>query len=214
MSQTQTTPLELLEEAYETLKEKKLASKHMNLIASDTAKMQKVEKPLLVRCKDYLHYRGMGWDGTNPLSKTPGEKFPDRVTPTMCKLLQIVDDLAAVGKLDMLDVYFDALKAKGVEVTVTNKPVRVSDVDDTWQAVENMSGFQTKICELADEINFGCTAVAEDINFTPKAEFKPVLNLYAKKQESKDVDDMYQDKVTYLNMTETAWNDTYDENLK
>jgi len=213
MSQVQTTPSELLEEAYETLKEKKMASKHMNMIASDTAKMQKIEKPILVRVKDYYHYRGAGWEGKDPLSRVQDEKFPDRVTPTMRKLLQIVDDLAAVGQLDMLDVYFDALKAKGIEITVSNKDVRVSDVDETWQAVENMSGFQSKICQLADEINFGCTQVAEDINFTPKQEFKGVLNLYAKKEEAKDVDDMYQDKVTGLQMTETAWNNVYDENL-
>jgi len=211
----QTTPLELLEESYETLKEKRLASKHMNLVASDTAKMQKIEKPILIRCKDYLHYRGAGYAAGDILGeKDPQEKFPDRVVPTFKKLLQIVDDLYAIGKEDMLDIYLDALKAKGIELKITGKQCRVNDVDETWQAVENMSGFQTTICELADEINFGATQVAEDINFTPKTEFKGVLNFYAKKVEEKEIDDKYQDTVTHLTMTETAYTDVYDENLK
>jgi len=208
-----TTPIELLETTYEILKEKKVATKHMNLVASDTAKMQKIEKPVLIRCKDYLHYRGAGWEGNDPLTRHPDEKFPDRVTPTMRKFLQIIDDLYAVGKQDMLDVYFDALKNHGVEIKVLNRQPRVNDVDETWAAVENMSSFQTTICELADEINFGATQIAEDINFTPKKEFKGALSLYEKKVDEKDCDDMYQDKVTDLSMTEQAWNNIYDENL-
>jgi len=212
MSQT-TTPAELLEESAEILREKKTNSKHMNMIGADMAKMQKIEKPIMIRCKDYAYYRGSGWVGNDPLSRDPDEKFPDRVTPTFRKLLQIVDDLAAIGKLDMLDVYFDALKAKGVEITVSNKDVRVNDVDETWQAIENMKGYQKTICDLADELNFGCSQVSEDINFTPKSEFKGALNLYVRKEDGKDVDDVYQDKVTNLNMTETAWNSIYDESL-
>jgi len=213
MSANQMTPSELMEEAYEILKDKKAASKQMNLVASDTSKIQKIEKPVLIRCKDYLHYRGAGWIGNDPLTKEEGEKFPDRVTPTMRKFLQIIDDLYAVGKSDLLNVYFDALRNKGIEITVTGKDTRVHDVDETWQAVENMSDFQTTICKLADEINFGCTTISEEINFTPKKEFKPALGLYEKKRDEKDVDDIYQTKITDLNMTENAFNLIYDDNM-
>ena len=210
----QMTPLELLEESYDILKEKKTNSKQMNMVAGDMAKMQKIEKPIMIRCKDYAYYRGSGWEGNDPLTRNPDEKFPDRVTPTMRKLLQIIDDCAAIGKLDLLDVYFDALRNKGVDIKVSNKPCRVHDVDETWQAIENMKGFQKNICELADELNFGCTQIAEDINFTPKQEFKGVLGLYEKKKDERETDDIYQEKVMDLQMTETAWNDVYDENLK
>jgi len=213
MSEKQTTPKELLSEAYGLLTEKKTASKHMNMVAADMAKMQKIEKPVMIRCKDYSYYHKRGWMG-NPLELDPNEKFKDRVSPTFKKLLQIIDDLYATGNPDLLEPYFEAMAAHGIEIKVKNKDVRVNDIDETWAAIDNMKGFQATICELADEINFGCTQVAEDINFSPKAEFKGALNLYAKVTEEKDVDDIYQTKITNLNMTETAYNDIYDDNLK
>jgi hypothetical protein len=214
MSQKTTTASELLDEAYDLLKEKKTNSKHMNIIAADMSKQQKIEKPIMLRVKDYAYYRGRGYNPSNILGdKDPEEKFPDRVTPTFKKLLQIIDDLYAVGKQDMLDIYLDAMKNKGVEIKITNKDVRVSDIDETWQAIENMKGFQKNICELADEINFGCTQIAEDISFTPKEEFKGALGLYEKKRDERDCDDLYQEKVTDLELTQTAWNNIYDENL-
>jgi len=212
MSQKQ-TPADLLETAYDILKEKKMNSKHMGMVAKDTAKSQGIEKPIMIRCKDYSYYRERGWIGNDPLTREPEEKFPDRVTPTFRKLLQIIDDVYAIGRPDLLDVYFAAMEKKGVKITVSGKDCRVNDPGETWAAIENMEGFQKNICELADEINFGCTQVSEDINFTPKGEFKGALNLYEKKKDERECDDLYQDKVTDLQMTETAWNNIYDENL-
>jgi len=207
------TPLELLEDSAEILAEKKLHSKHMGMVAKDTAKAQGIEKPIMIRCKDYAYYRGSGWMDDDPLTKDPDEKFPDRVTPTFKKLLQIIDDLAAIGKLDMLDIYLDAMKQKGVEIKITGKQVRVADVDETWAGIENMKGFQSDICRLADELNFEKSETAEEINFTPKKEFKATLDLFVKKQANKDVDDRFQSKITDLQMTETAWDNVYNENL-
>ena len=218
MSQTQpitsATPAELLEESYTLLKEKKVNSKHLSTIASDMAKMQKIEKPVMIRCKDYVYYRGRGYLPTDILGdKDPQEKFPDRVVPTFKKLLQIIDDLYAIGKPELLDIYLDAMKQRGIEIIVHDKNTRVIDPDETWQAIENMQSYQATICDLADQINFGCTQVAEDINFTPKEEFKKVLSFYEKKTDERDCDDLYQEKVTDLEMTETAYTKIYDESL-
>jgi hypothetical protein len=205
---------ELLEVSYDILKEKRSNTKQMGMIAGDVAKSQKIEKPVMLRCKDYSYYRGRGWLIGNPLELDPQEKFKDRVSPTFKKLLQIIDDLYAIGQEHMLDAYFDAMKANGVEINVTGKTQRVNDKDETWAAIENMSGFQVNICNLADELNFGATEVAENIDFCPKKEFKGVLSLYEKKTDEKDsVDDTYQNKVTELEMTSTAYTNVYDENL-
>jgi hypothetical protein len=209
----QLTESELLQDSNEILEQKKAASKNMNMVAAETAKAQGIEKPILVRCKDYLHYRGRGWLGGDLLEKDPEEKFPDRVAPTFRKLLQIVEDLSAVGRPDFLDIYLDALRAKGIDIKINYADMRVNDPDETWVAVENMSGFQTTICALADEINDVKAVESEDINFTPKNEFKKVLGFYNRKEAGKDVDDFYQDTVTHLEQVETAYNKVYDESL-
>lgn len=214
---TNPTPLELLEVSYDTLKEKKTHQKHQNMMAADMAKMQKIEKPIMKRCSDYLHYRGMGWLDNNPIGeKDPEEKFPDRVSPTFRKLKQIIEDCYAVGNPSLLQVYIDAMQNIGIEIKVdpTRFPTRVSDAAETWTCVEGMSNIQKSICELADELNFTHTQLSEDINFTPKKNYKEALGLFEKKQDQKDCDDLYQDKVTDLEMFETALNNIYDENLK
>jgi hypothetical protein len=213
MSNGQITESKLMEEAHEIFLEKKEASKQMNLVAKETAKAQGIEKPILVRCKDYLHYRGMGWMNNDPLEKDPEEKFPDRVSPTFRKLVQIVEDLTAVGRLDFLDLYLDALRKKGIDIKIDIGDPRVKDIDETWQAIENMSGFQTTICQLADEINDEKAPQAEEINLVPENEFKKLLGFYAKKQAAKDIDEQYQNIVTHLEMTESGYNKTYDDSL-
>jgi hypothetical protein len=205
---------ELMKDSHEIFIEKKEASQQKNLVAKETAKIQGIEKPVLARCSDYLHYRGLGWQNNDPLEKDPEERFPDRVSPVFRKLVQLVKDLDDIGHLDFLDVYLDAVKAKGIEIIIKSNGPRVNDIDETWQAIENMSSFQSIICKCNDEIVDVKAVEAEDINFTPKNEFKKVLTFYDKKQNNKpSVDDQYQDWITHLEMTETAVSKVYDESL-
>jgi hypothetical protein len=206
-------PSELLEESAEILHDKSAASKNMNMIASETAKMQQIEKSIIVRAKDYKYYAGAGWIDNDPLQKNPEEKFPDRVAPTFRKLLQIIDDLRAIGKTDWLDPYVQALSNHGIDLTFSAADCMVNDPDEVEAAIENMCGFQKTICTLADEINDVKALTSEDINFTPKNEFKKVLGFYDRKAKGKDVDDAYSDWVTHLEMVETAVNQVYDESL-
>jgi hypothetical protein len=210
---SQITESKLMEESHELFERKRDASKQMNMVGKETAKAQGIEKPILIRCKDYLHYRGLGWTNNDPLEKDPEEKFPDRVSPPFRKLLQIIDDLAIVGHLDFLDIYLDAMRKHGIDIKISNKDVRVNDIDETWQAIENMSQFQGVICELADEINDEKAPVAEQINLVPENEFKKLLSFYDKKVKEKDLDDQYQNIVTHLEMTEAGYNKVYDESL-
>lgn len=210
-------PSELLDESYDVLKEKKTFQKHQNMVASEMAKMQKIEKPIMKRCSDYLHYRGAGWIDNNPVGeKDPEEKFPDRVSPTFRKLKQIIEDCYAVGNPGILDIYLDAMKNIGIEIKIDidKFPQRVSDSAETWAAVENMSNIQSSICEKADILNFEHNQISEDINFTPKKDYKTALGFYEKKKDQKDLDDAYQSKVTELEMIETAITQIYDESVQ
>jgi len=208
------TPKELMSISYDTLVEKKAASKHMSTIAKDTAKMQKTEPQLLNRVKDYVYYRGRGWLD-NPLELDPQEKFKDRVSPTFKKLVQIIDDVYAVGQEDMLNDYLDYIRnERGIDIQVTGKAQVVKDKDDTWSAVQAMCGYQGTICALADEINFIHTEISEELNFTAKKDFKEALGFYAKVQESKpSVDDINQDKQLQLEMCGTAFNQIFDDSI-
>lgn len=205
---------DLLEKSYDALKERKTAQKHMGMIASDVSKLQNVEKSILMRCKDYVLYKGQGWD-INELEKSEAEvKFTDKIAPVFKKFLQIIEDCYAVGKEDLLDDYFDALRSFGVDVTVTDKSnMVVSDADEVDQAITAMGRFQKTINEVNREINDEHTSLAEELSFTPKKDYKSVLGLYEKKKDEKDVDDMYQQKVTDLNMIEAAYNAVYDDAL-
>jgi hypothetical protein len=202
-----------MEESNDIFERKRDASKQMNLVAKETAKAQGIEKSILKRCSDYLHYRGMGFLNNDPLEKDPEEKFPDRVSPTFRKLKEIIEDLTAVGHLDFLDLYLDAMRKHGIDIKIDMGEVRVKDIDETWQAIENMSGFQGTICELADQLNDEKAPIAEEINFTPKNEFKKVLNFYNKKTSGKDVDDSYQNTIEHLELTESSFNKVYDDSL-
>jgi hypothetical protein len=207
------TESQLLEDSHELYLQKAAANKQKNMVAKETAKAQGIESSVMKRASDYLHYRGMGWMNGDPLEKDPEEKFPDRVAPTFRKLVQMIDDLDSIGRLDFLDVYLDAIRKHGIDIKIDTHGPRVQDIDETWQAVENMSSFQATICKLADEINDEKAPLSEEINFTPENEFGKVLTFFAKKQAGKDLDDTYQQTVTHLEMVETAFNKIYDESL-
>jgi len=209
----QITETELLDDSREILVNKKAASKNMNMVLHETAKMQGIEKPILARMKDYLHYRGMGWIGNNPLEKDPEERFPDRVSPCFRKLLQIINDLRATDCLEWLDPYLDAMKQNGITISITPGTVRINDKTEVEAALQNASDFQTTICQLADEINDIKAVEAEEICLTKQNEFKKLLNFYDKKQNNKDIDDLYQDTVTDFEMRETGYTKVYDETL-
>ena len=209
----QITETELLDDSREILLEKKTASKNMNMILSETAKMQKIEKPILARMKDYLHYKGLGWIGNDPLELNPEEKFKDRVSPTFKKLLQMADDLRATDCLEWLDPYLNAIKIHGIDIRISPTNVRIQDKDEVVAAVQNASDFQGIICNLADEINEVKAVEAEEMNLTKQNEFKKLLNFYDKKQNNKDIDDLYQNTITDFELRETGYTKIYDESL-
>lgn len=171
--------------------------KDMNTIAKECSRQTGIERNTLMKVKDYLHYRGRGW-GEDCLSKSEeSEKFPDRVSPTFRHLVDIVTNSYATGKEDLLNVYLDAVKEKGITISIdVEKFTRPSDdVKQTVaEAIDLMDPIQADICEKNDYMTDVLAVQAEEANLSPKDKYKKIIKLAASKQAGRDVDDKVQDE--------------------
>jgi hypothetical protein len=209
----QVTESEILAEANEIYIQKRQTSHNMNVIAAETAKMQKVQKSLLNRLKDYYLYKGNGWSANDPLHLDKTALTYDHVSPVFIKLFQIIDDLRAVDSLDFLDEYIAALQTKGIKLYIDPGTQVVSDKDDVLSAVNAMGAFQKQINALDDQIKIEKAEEADNINLTAKSEFSKLVAFYNKKEEGKDIDDSYQEIVADYTLRETGYTKVYDNSL-
>ena len=129
------------------------------------------------------------------------EKYPDRVSPTFRHLVDIVTNSYATGKEDLLNVYLDAVKEKGITISIdVSKFTRPSNEakQTVAEAINLMDPLQCDICEKNDYMNDVLAEEAESINLSPKNKYKQIVKLAASKQAGRDVDDKVQDE--YLKM--------------
>ena len=199
----------VVKEAHGLHVEKTEASKTMNQVAAECATRQGLEKPQMIRIKDYNYYRGTGWANGDPIDFVKGTKFPDRVSPCFRRLAQVVSDLQDAGCLDLLDVYFAALEKRGIHVTVDPRPPVAKDPDDVKKTVASMGGYQSVICNNADKI-VDLGEVAEGLAFAPQNKFKELIAIYDRVQAGKDVDDTVQKKVEFCELYENGLNQVND----
>lgn len=192
-----------LDEGIEYHNEKASLWKEMNNIAKLCSKETRIDRNVIMKVKDYLHYRGRGW-GDDCLTKSEeAEKYPDRVSPTFRHLVDIVTNSFATGKEDLLDVYLEAVKAKGITITIDRSQF-AKPSDDTKAKVADalsvMDPIQCQICEKNDYMNDVLAVDAENKNLAPKNKFKQIVRLAASKQAGRDVDDKVQDEYVHMGM--------------
>lgn len=196
----------IIEDSLGDFADKKMYNKNMSSKIKEAASSSKIEPIVLRRCKDYLHYRKLGWVG-GPLELNPKEKFKDRISPTFIKLLTIIDDLMSLGKEELLDVYVDALAAQGIKIDysghVPTNPA--ASPDEAWEAVEYGSQMQGYICTLADKIRDEDAVAAEELGFGPKNEYTKLIQLLDRKKNGNDIDDATQDKLTKLILAQKSY---------
>lgn len=194
---------EVLEKGIKTLEDTTLRRDMMKQTAKDTAEVTGVTVQELMKMKDYIHYRGRGW-GSDALDKpekdedTPREKYPDRVSPTFRNVCQIIEVMYKCGKEDLLEVYLDAAKSRGVLIEVdTNKFERPDDGEKIVisSALEIMDPLQTRICENNDYMNDTLAPAAENQNVTPKNKFKKIVAMKQRIENGKDMSDKIQDEL-------------------
>lgn len=193
--------LTCLDEGIQYHNEKSALWKEMNAIAKECSRQTGIDRNTLMRVKDYLHYRGRGW-GDSCLEKSEeSEKFPDRVSPTFRHLVDIITNSYATGKEDLLNVYLDAIKEKGITISIdVSKFTRPSeDAKQTVAvALNQMDPLQSVICEKNDYMTDVLAEQAEAANLSPKNKYKQIVKLAASKQNGRDVDDKVQNE--YLKM--------------
>jgi hypothetical protein len=209
------TESELMSEANEIFDQKKMTAHHMNVIATETAKMQKVQKSVLNRLKDYYLYQGKGWVVSDPLELDKKAPETDHVSPVFIRLLQIIKDLRAIGDTDFLDPYITALQAKGIKIYIDPGKQEVSDKEETLSSINSMGAFQKQINTLDKQIKEEKAEEAYDINLTAKNEFGKLVAFYNKKLNKGDeaVEDHYHDLIADYELRETGYTKVFDGSL-
>jgi len=204
---------ELLDDSLETLTDKKRFSKTMNAIIKDCAKQNGIEPKVLKAVKNYHHYKGANWSDGNPLQKDSDKKEKDKVAPIFIKLLEIVENLRAVGDSEFLKPYVDALAEKGIKIDIewieTDK-----DLNSIMEVIESASKLQTNVDTLTEELKESKSAESEELNFTPKSQFMGVLGILDKIKEGKEMDDKIQENFTNITMLNNAFTYLQVENDK
>lgn len=182
---------QVLDEADKILTEKQKHWDELNDIVRNTAEGLKLSPQQLKQLKDYHHYRGNGWfynpdtGEFDPLVRSKGSKFPDRVSGPFIKFLEIITNCCESGDIDLLTVYFDALAKHGVTINI-NMPVKQkqNNYDET---IDALCAQQSHICQLADQLNDEYKKKMNEINICGKRTFNTALNSYHRVKAGKDL---------------------------
>ena len=195
---------ELLDDSLETLADKKRFAKTMNSIIKDCAKKNEIDPKVIKAVKNYRHYRGANWVNNNPLEKDKDKKEKDKVAPIFIKLLEVVENLRAIGDKEFLEPYLNAIAEHGIKIDIDFEDTD-KDVDEIMEVIESASKLQTNVDTLAEELKGEKSTTAEELNFTPKSSFCNVLGMLEKINEGKEIDDALQNRFTEITMLNNAY---------
>lgn len=201
--QQEHTQTDCLDEGIRYHNEKSALWKDMNAIAKQCSRQTGIDRNTLMKVKDYLHYRGRGWGDDCLLKSEESEKYPDRVSPTFRHLVDIVTNSYATGKEDLLNVYLDAVRKKGITITIDeSKFTRPTNENKqiVAEAINQMDPIQCDICEKNDYMTDVLAEEAEAANLSPKDKYKKIIKLAAQKQSGRDVDDKVQDEYVKMEL--------------
>lgn len=195
---------ELLDDSLETLADKKRFAKTMNSIIKDCAKKNEIDPKVIKAVKNYRHYRGVNWANNNPLEKDNDKKEKDKVASIFIKLLEVVENLRAIGDKEFLEPYLNAIAEHGIKIDIDFEDTD-KDVDEIMEVIESASKLQTNVDTLAEELKGEKSTTAEELNFTPKSSFCNVLGMLEKINEGKEIDDALQSRFTEITMLNNAY---------
>ena len=195
---------ELLDDSLETLSDKKKFSKTMNTIIKDCAKQNGLEPKVLKAVKNYHHYLGVNWVDNNPLEKDKDKKEKDKVAPIFIKLLEVVENLRAVGDKEFLEPYLTALAEHGIKIDINFEDTD-KNVDEIMEVIDSASKLQTNVDALTEELKEVKSVESEELNFTPKGSFVGILGILDKIKEGKNQNDKIQSNFTNLIMLNNAF---------
>lgn len=196
---------EILQKGLDVTEGKKSASRTMNRIAKSTAIAVGLRKEQLIALKDYQHYHGRGW-GDDAISKSSEKvKFPDRVSPTFRKLVEIVTNLRDADMLDFLAPYLEACEKHGVKITIEINKVERTNKAKLQSVIDKLDDIQSIICDYNNEIVDNLAPQAVEDGFAPKGKFKDLVErAYAltngnKERQLEKIDEQIKTNVHYSN---------------
>ena len=180
---------DLLDDSLETVQDKKQFAKTQKQMLKECAEkngLDKTGKSVLSRIMNYHHYKGVNWDGGDPLKKDGTVKDKDKVAPTFIKLVQIVEDLATIGDKDFLQPYVDALLKRGIKLDIDYGVANTKeDTKTILETLESASKLQVNVDTLTTQLKEEKSAESEELGFAPKSGFLKVLGLYEKIKDDK-----------------------------
>jgi hypothetical protein len=182
--ETKSLESEFFDESLDIFQVKDNATKQMHEIAKSN---ESVDPKLLLRLKDYVHYKGRGWeDEQSPLTLIKC-KFPDRVSKSFIRVLTIIKDCVNTNNSKFLESYLTQLADLGINITIDETKFNVLPQDQVIEIaklVSLMDSKQTIICEHADLLKER-GETAQEIGISPKSGFKTVVSLLYTKQRKK-----------------------------
>ena len=182
--------LEILAEAIDLDIQEKQEYKDMNDLCATASKDLLIDKQTLKRFKDYNYYYGRGWVNGDPLERAKGDdsvEYPDRVSSTMIKFAQIINDCVEVGDVNFLIPYLQALKNKyGITITLDAKQGSDERLKRVDQYIQPMCSNQAKICNIADQIKGPITDKAIESKICSKSRFRSLVRLNSRIQKRKE----------------------------
>lgn len=214
MANMEETAYDVVEESIGSLEDKKRYNKEMNSRLKDAAKESGIAASTLKRVKDYVYYKGKAWVDNDPFNLGK-EKLKDKLSPLFIKLHQAIDDVYAVGQVEILTEYLRKLESFGIKIDLDGfVPSQITSnsaaCDD---AIADAVGYQKSIHALADRINDEDAPKAESLGFGPKKEYNKLISLLADKRDGKDVDDKIQEIQTNLLFAQQSYTDVMNDTI-
>ena len=180
----------IMDEANELLNKKKTHWKELNDIVNNASDQIKLPPNVIKKLKDYHHYYHNGWGydeqgNEDPLIRTKGTKFPDRVSTPFIKFLEVIQNCYLAGDYELLEPYLASLEKHGVSITINLPKCQKNNLyDDT---MNSLCAQQTIICETADKLNEQYKDKFNSHSICGKRTFNTALNSYNRVKSGKDI---------------------------
>ena len=204
----------ILDESYEKLNEKKDYQDDIRRILKSISKESGVSRKEINLYKNFVCYSGKGWVNGDPLILDTQCKHKDRYSALFARLRDMILTLCKVDGTDLLKPYFDALENEGIIIDISKiKSEYISkDSDVIKNTIADILERQEWIDEINDELYEQDSVKAEEEDFGPRGEYLKLLDMYTKKKQGKDIEDLYDSKFSELNKKLKSYSEIFNEN--
>lgn len=161
-----------------------------------TGKMFNVDPKVMKRVKDYMYFYGSDWDGIDPFTVVASDS-KCKIARAFRKVREIILDLSAVGRLDLLDPIVSALSNDGIEIDFSTKCGGSKDLNGIINSMcatqKSISSLEDERNEIAQEVEDSAVCTKGCYNFTIKQMLRARKNEEKASQAVSKVGEKYAD---------------------